>query len=119
MNRKSLGRQGEEATERFLAKQGYKIIDRNFHTRWGELDIIAQDGDTVVFTEVKTRTESDFAQPEESVTITKQDHLRKAAELWLLENYQGELPACRFDVVSVTLDKEGKAKIEHFPDAFT
>jgi putative endonuclease len=118
MNRKSRGQEGERIAERFLAKQGYKILDRNFHTRWGELDIVARDKDVVVFVEVKARRDADFAQPEESVTPTKQEHLKKAAELWLLENYKGELPACRFDVVSVVFDENETRITEHFVDAF-
>jgi putative endonuclease len=118
MNRKSLGQEGERIAERYLKGKGYKIVDCNFHTRWGELDIVARDKDVVVFVEVKARSDADFARPEESVTPTKQEHLKRAAELWLLENYKGELPACRFDVISVVFDEDGKHIIEHFTDAF-
>ncbi|MCK4333699.1 YraN family protein [candidate division WOR-3 bacterium] len=118
MNRQSLGRKGEEAVERFLTKQGYRILARNFHTRWGELDIVAQDGAEVVFVEVKTRTSSDFVRPEEAVNFKKQDHLRKAAEIWLAKNYLLEPPPCRFDVVAVIIKKDNEHEIEHLRDAF-
>lgn len=113
-----MGQKGERIAEKFLTKQGYKILDRNFHTRWGELDIVAKDSDVVVFVEVKARSDVDFARPEESVTPTKQEHLKKVAELWLLENYKVELPACRFDVISVVFDEDEEHIIKHFTDAF-
>lgn len=118
MDRQSLGKRGEELAARFLKKERYEILARNFHTRWGELDIVAKDGETVVFAEVKARSDVYFARPEASVTHTKQQHLRKAAGLWLLENYPNELPPCRFDVVSIVFEKDGNHTIEHFPDAF-
>lgn len=118
MDRQSLGKRGEELAARFLIKKGLKIFERNFHTRWGELDIVAEEGGTVVFAEVKARSNVHFARPEVSVTHTKQQHLRKAAELWLLENYPNELPPCRFDVISIVLGDDGEETIEHFPDAF-
>ncbi|MBD3285946.1 YraN family protein, partial [candidate division WOR-3 bacterium] len=82
MNRQALGKHGEDAAAEFLRKQGYEIITRNFYTRWGELDIIARDGEEIVFVEVKTRTSISFARPEEGVDLRKQDHLRKTAEFW-------------------------------------
>ena len=118
MDKRSLGQKGEEIAQRSLKKQGYKILDRNFHTRWGELDIVAQDGAEVVFVEVKTRTSSDFVRPEEAVNFKKQDHLRKAAEIWLAKNYSLEPPPCRFDVVAVIIKKDNGPEIEHLRDAF-
>jgi len=117
-NRKSLGQEGERIAERFLKSKGYKVLDRNFRTRWGELDIVAKDGEVVVFVEVKTRSKTDFTRPEEAVNSTKQAHLRKAAQLWLLDNHPDDPPACRFDVISVLFDNDGNHTIEHFPDAF-
>jgi putative endonuclease len=119
MDRKSLGKHGEEIAEKFLKDRKYKILARNFYTRWGELDIVARDKETVVFVEVKARSDVDFARPEESVNFTKQKHLKKAAQIWLLENYHSDLPACRFDVVSVVFDKNDNHTIEHFENAFT
>lgn len=117
-----MGKQGEEIAVNFLKKKRHRIVDRNFHTRWGELDIVAEDKKTgeVVFVEVKTRRSARFARPEESVNYTKQDHLRKAAQIWLVERYPNDVPPCRFDVVAVVIDKDGgKVEIEHIPNAFT
>jgi len=118
MDRGSLGQSGEELAAEFLRNRDYKILARNFHTRWGELDIVAQDGAEVVFVEVKTRTSSDFVRPEEAVNFKKQDHLRKAAEIWLAKNYLLEPPPCRFDVVAVIIKKDNEPEIEHLRDAF-
>ena len=108
---------GEEETCRYLKSKGLKIIERNFRTRWGEIDIIVRDGATIVFVEVKTRTDVGFAAPEESVTITKQEHLRKAALIWLAERHPNDTPQCRFDVVSLRLTG-GTPSIEHYEGAF-
>ncbi len=118
MDRKELGRTGEELAQAFLTRHGYRILDRNFHTRWGELDIVARERKDVVFVEVKTRTDTDFASPEESVNFTKQEHLRRAAELWLAEKNPQPLPLCRFDVVTVTFKNGAPPLIEHFKEAF-
>jgi len=118
MNRQSLGRRGEELAEKFLKKLKYKIVERNFNTRFGELDIIAQQGAEIVFVEVRTRTSTDFMTPAESVDYLKQGRLRKTAEIWLSKNYPSDIPPARFDVVSVTFDAKGNPMIEHFPDAF-
>jgi putative endonuclease len=118
MNRKSLGQEGELIAERFLKSKGYKIIDRNFNTRWGELDIVAQQGAEIAFVEVRTRTSADFMKPEESVNFTKQEHLKKAAQMWLAKHHPVEPPPCRFDVISVLIEADKKPEIEHFRDAF-
>lgn len=97
------GRRGEEEAARYLESRGYKILERNFRTRWGEIDLVARDRSTVVFVEVKTRSSTGFARPEESVTHAKQEHMRRAAGLWLSDHYPNDIPQCRFDVVSVTL----------------
>jgi putative endonuclease len=97
------GKRGEEEAARYLESRGFKIIARNFRTRWGEIDIVARDRSVVVFVEVKTRSDSRFAAPEESVTFTKQERMRRAASIWLAEQYPNDAPQCRFDVVAVTL----------------
>ncbi len=128
-DKKIKGQKGEEEAASFLVSKGYKILERNFRTRWGEIDLIARDRSTVVFVEVKTRSDSGFARPEESVTFTKQEHMRRAAGLWLCDHYPHDLPPCRFDVVSIMLprtpaphapgDPESKdLRIEHFEGAF-
>lgn len=118
MNRKELGRTGEELAQAYLTTNGYRIIERNYHTRWGELDIVARKGGNVVFVEVKTRTQTGFAAPEESVNFTKQEHVRRAAGLWLAAKNPEPLPQCRFDVVTVTFLQDGSPRIEHIKEAF-
>lgn len=121
MNRQSLGKRGEELAAKFLKKLKYRILERNFNTRWGELDIVAKDqkAGEIVFVEVRTRSSTGFMHPGESVYYTKQNRLRKAAHIWLSENFNTEPPPCRFDIVSVVIAKDAEPVIEHFPEAFT
>ncbi len=95
-----LGRAGEASAERFLRKKGYRIIERNYRTRFGELDIIARDGRTLVFVEVKTRSGHAFGGPAEAVSRRKQSSLSLAAGLYMKERRLAGL-AVRFDVVGI------------------
>ena len=79
MKKKELGKRGEELALRFLRKNGYKVIERNYICKMGEMDIIAQEKDTLVFVEVKTRTSMDFGPPQLAVNPTKQMQLSKVA----------------------------------------
>lgn len=110
------GRSGEEKAGKHLKKLGYRIIEKNFRTRFGEIDIIAEDGEYLVFVEVKTRTSSRFANPEDYVDERKQRKILKSAQIYLLQ-YSLNERKCRFDVVSVS-DTDKDAKIEVFKDAF-
>ena len=110
-----LGIEGEEAAVRFLKKKGYRIISRNYKSPAGEMDIIAEDGDTLVFVEVKTRTDDSFGHPFEAVTHRKQEKLRKVA-LSYLKHSRREAPS-RFDVLSIEMNG-AKHTIEHIKDAF-
>jgi len=111
-----LGRIGEDAAAKFLARQRFRILERNYRVKSGEIDIIARDGDVLVFVEVKTRQSDFFAQPIESVGFHKQQKLRRLADRYLAEH---ELPESdvRFDVVSVVM-RGRKSEIEHIRDAF-
>ncbi len=111
-----LGRAGEVSAERFLRKKGYRIIERNYRTRFGELDIIARDGRTLVFVEVKARTGQAFGSPGEAVGRRKQSRLTLAAGLYMEERRLRDLPV-RFDVVGVLGDGPG-AEMELLQDAF-
>ena len=91
---------GETRAVEFLKKQKYKIIDRNYRCRQGEIDIIARDKKTIVFVEVKARESGEFGQPSEYVTKSKIDKLKKAAQLYLHENEMDDANA-RFDVVEI------------------
>ncbi|HKM40245.1 MAG TPA: YraN family protein, partial [bacterium] len=91
MYNKTVGKQGEEFAQRYLARLGYRIIERNFSCPIGEIDLIAQDGNTLVFIEVKTRSSLRFGLPEEAVTRTKQQKLRNVASYYL-QRIKTEVP---------------------------
>lgn len=114
--RKIFGSRGEAEAERFLKKNGYKIIGRNYRTRHGEIDLIAREGDTVVFVEVKTRSNSSFGHPSTGVDLRKQKHMVLASTQYLAEHGLTESPA-RFDVVCIET-KDGGLKAELIKDAF-
>ena len=91
---------GEMCATEFLKKQKYKIIDRNFRCKQGEIDIIARDKKTIVFVEVKARESAEFGQPSEYVTKSKIDKIKKAALVYLHENGLDDADV-RFDVVEI------------------
>jgi len=99
--RKLLGRSGEDRAARHLQGLGYRVLERNFRTSHGEIDLIALDGDTVVFVEVKTRTSGAYGAPELAVDRRKQERMVKAA-LGYLKRAQLHQAACRFDVVAIS-----------------
>jgi putative endonuclease len=98
--RKLLGREGEDRAARFLIDQGYKILERNYRTRSGEIDLIALHNGEVVFVEVKTRTSTAFGSPELAVTPQKQRKMIKAALGYIKYKGLHQVP-CRFDVVAI------------------
>lgn len=101
------GALGEKLAAKFLKENGYKILERNYDSGIGEIDLIAADGQTLCFVEVKTRCSGDFGLPEESVTRAKQRQMAKAAQRYLAQK-KVEGVDCRFDVVSVLLDDDLK-----------
>jgi putative endonuclease len=114
---KAIGTEGEDLAVRFLKKEkGYKIITRNYKTLIGEIDIIAKDGDTIVFIEVKTRTDDAFGYPFEAVNKRKKQKLKNLALLYLKN--QGKESPVRFDVLSILCMENGLKEIEHIKDAF-
>lgn len=114
--RLSLGRMGEDAAARYLQRLGMKILQRNFSTPVGELDLVARQRRTLVFVEVKTRSSSSFGSPAEAVGPRKQRQIIRAAK-WYLNNQPGKNLQPRFDVVSI-LVKGGDLEVEHIPGAF-
>ena len=117
-SRRSVGKRGEEEAARFLGKRGFAILDRNVRSHLGEIDLVARDGSTLVFVEVKTRRESEGDPPEASVTRGKQRRLGQLARQYLRWKRLSEVP-CRFDVVGVTLDDEDRVTaVRHLPAAF-
>jgi putative endonuclease len=115
-DKKELGKRGEELALRFLKRSGYKIIERNYVCKLGEMDIIAQEKDTLVFVEVKTRTSTTFGPPQLAVNPTKQMQLSKVA-LHFLKEKKHEDGKARFDVVAIVLRPSGE-EIELIRDAF-
>lgn len=112
----AVGRAGEEAACRFLASQGYRILHRNLRFRAGELDVVAEEGGTLVFVEVKTRSGSSHGTAAEAVTPRKQAQLVRLACIYLAR--QGEERPCRFDVVTVAPAPEGGWRCELIRNAF-
>jgi len=100
-DKKHLGHAGEEAAARYLESQGYTVLARNFRTRLGEIDLIAREGPTLCFIEVKTRSSQAFGAPAEAVNTPKQQKMAHVASQYLAQQPQ-ERP-CRFDVVEVYL----------------
>jgi len=114
--RDALGNRGENVAAHFLRKNGFKIIVRNFRCEVGEIDIIAREGKTLVFVEVKTRAYDD-PQPEDQVNLDKQRQLTNVAKLYL-GRYGFPQPAARFDVVAIVWPMGREPQVRHIRDAF-
>jgi len=110
---KITGNRGEEKAVEHLNNKGYKIIERNFRTRFGEIDIICRDGQTLVFVEVKTKIGHDFGEPEEMVDKRKLFQVKRMGEVYL-QDKELDIP-CRIDVVAIVLENNGSVeRIEHY-----
>jgi putative endonuclease len=112
VHKKVLGRKSEKLVEEYLKKQGIKILKRNYRTPFGEADIIAEDGDEIVFIEVKARTTDKYGTPTQAVVKSKQDRYYKIAQFYGL--HTGGEPNARFDVAGVDAD----GNIEYLKYAF-
>jgi len=106
------GKKGEELALNFLENNGYKLIEKNFKSKFGEIDLIMKDGEVVVFVEVKYRLSEDYGSPKDAVTYEKMKKIIKTAEYFIVKNNLNSL--YRFDVVSIL-----KNNIEHVKNAFT
>jgi putative endonuclease len=115
--KRTLGDAGEDLAAAALKKQGYKILERNYVTPLGEVDLIARQGKTYVFIEVKTRKNARFGAPQDAVNPAKQHKYRRLAEYYLKRKRLGEDVPVRFDVVAITLAADGP-RIEVIRDAF-
>jgi len=115
-NRAKTGKKGEDEAARFLSSKGYEILERNFRKQEGEIDIIARDGDTLIFVEVKAGRQMSFGNPETWVDLKKQQKISLTAELYLQEHDIHDLD-CRFDVVAVIFHDRGQ-HIKHIENAF-
>lgn len=105
-----IGAFGEEFTVKYLKKQGYKILERNFHSRFGEIDVIAVKKGVVAFVEVKTRGENAIYSPREAVDFYKQQKCVKTAQMYLVNNDVELQP--RFDVSEIVLEKREDSKLK-------
>ena len=112
-----LGVLGERIAAAFLTDAGLRLLDRNWRCRDGELDIVAREGDALVFCEVKTRRGIGFGHPVEAVTPTKQRRLRTLAQRWLAAHDE-HAPDLRFDVVGVLVRPDRPALVTHLRAAF-
>jgi putative endonuclease len=112
-----IGQDGERIAEEALKRQGYRILERNHRNRIGEIDLIAEEGDELVFVEVKTRRPGEIGNPAEFVDLFKQSKLARTALGYLSQKRLDEAP-CRFDVVCVTPLPDGDPQVEIIRSAF-
>lgn len=112
----TLGSSGEALASNFLEKKGYVILEKNYTTPLGEIDIIAKDNGIIVFIEVKTRANDSFGYPFQAVNARKRSKLKKIALLYM-KRLREEVPA-RFDILSIQIHAEGTHSIHHITDAF-
>ena len=117
-SRKEVGNKGEKLAAKFLKRKGYKIIQRNYKCKLGEIDIIAEQDRTIVFVEVKTRRTQEFGPPQYAITAAKKRQISSVALLYIREKKFVE-QSCRFDVIGITFPPESrKPRIEHIQNAF-
>jgi len=115
-NKSKKGAIGEDVAVEYLKKKGYNILQRNYRFNHGEIDIIAEDGNVLVFVEVKARRSKKFGEPEDAVTPRKRDKIRATADGYLFENNIDD-KECRFDVLAIVYECD-KVVIRHIIDAF-
>jgi putative endonuclease len=118
VNKKLLGDIGEDKALEFLTQQGLNLIERNFHSRFGEIDLIMHEKAYLVFIEVRSRKNMGFGSALESITISKQQKLRKAADYFFLSNSQYKKVLARFDVLIVPTNRYHKESINWIKNAF-
>jgi putative endonuclease len=110
---RALGAQAEARAAQYLQRKGYRVVDRNWTCRGGEIDLVCEHGDTLVFVEVRARADTRHGAPLETVHDLKRRRLVRAAEVYLTKKQLWDR-ACRFDVVGIAGDV-----VEHVEDAFT
>ena len=115
---RNTGLLGERIAEKFLRSRKYVILEKNYTTPFGEIDIIGRIEGYTVFVEVKTRTAEDFASAEDAVTMAKKNRMHRAAQYFLKE-YKIENRPCRFDVVTITIDPRYIKTTKHYTNVFT
>lgn len=118
MNRKQFGYRGEDIAEKYLRAKGFNVMERNFRCRMGEIDIIAERSKEIYFIEVKTRKNTEFGHPFESITLRKQRQIYKIAQYFLLKNRKYATSVCHFSAIGMILNDIKPAEISFLPDAF-
>jgi putative endonuclease len=116
--RRLRGQRGEQIAVAYLQKRGYRIQQQNYRCRRGEIDIIAWDGSTLVFVEVKTKGQTAFGAPQAMVNARKQKTITRVAMTYI-QQHQLYNTALRFDVVAITLSPAGTPDVTHVPAAFS
>jgi putative endonuclease len=106
--------QYEDVAAAYLMKHGFRVLDRNFRRRMGELDIVAMEGDTLVFVEVKFRSSTSFGTPEDAVGRSKKQIIRRMAQMYINIKRIPENTVCRFDVIAIN----GRGEVLHYRNAF-
>ncbi len=118
IERKDVALSGERTALDFLRKKGFRIINKNYRTKFGEIDIVAQDKRTLCFIEVRTRNTDTQISPKESVDSKKQERISKSTLSYLKEKKLLKKKA-RFDVISISIKKSGEREIELIKNAFS
>ena len=116
-NKRDIGKEGEDLAVQFIARKGYKVLERNYHYGHGEIDIIAEDNGVLVFIEVKSRLNLEFGEPEYAINKKKIQQIKKMAELYLFDKGKEEVD-CRFDVIAIILEPKSNPQINHYENAF-
>jgi putative endonuclease len=115
---KEVGAKGEKLAAKFLKRKGYKVIQRNYKCKLGEIDIVAEHDGTIVFVEVKTRQTQEFGPPQYAVTAAKRGQISKVALSYIRDKKMVD-QSCRFDVIGITFQSEShKPEIDHIENAF-
>lgn len=118
-DKRKIGKIGEEIAAEFLANKGYQIIEKNYYSRYGEIDLVAWETGSVIFVEVKTRTNQAYGAPETSVTQKKLDRIEKAALMWM-QAHPNMSDDWRIEVVAILIDELHQVQdIRHFKDIYT
>lgn len=118
MRRRQLGQRGEQLAAEYIQQQGYRLAEQNYRCRLGEIDLIAWDGRTLVFIEVKTKRHMQFGVPQSMVTRAKQQKIVRVAMVYVQERHLRDM-SLRFDVIAITALAGITPEILHIPAAFS
>lgn len=117
-NNKLTGQIGENLAAEYLAKKGYRVLDRNWSTRWGELDIVASKNDILVFVEVKTKVGDGFGLPEDMVNSYKISQVQRMGEVYRITKGLPNVQA-RVDVIAIVLDRDNEVlRLDHYEGVY-